>query len=207
MLIVKTLKKKSAEQDEKDLTKMLKDTLDIIQACDAKIKSSGWLKQWRSDLDSVIGDIAAGKEKQLADNINNKLTAKYPWRDWLVVVYTDVKGPEEHYRGYCWVDSGYTVNKMHWKDRYNILVSSISHETASRKYSGVKTGYKSGVYWARDLYDKFPSSVKTACTYPLKGVVTYKAKLEIRAPENRKGYWGKVYGHDHHYYWRVFVLG
>ena len=61
MLIVKTLKKKSAEQDEKDLTKMLKDTLDIIQACDAKIKSSGWLKQWRSDLDSVIGDIAAGE--------------------------------------------------------------------------------------------------------------------------------------------------
>ena len=155
----------------------------------------------------TILNLILGKEKQLADNINNKLTAKYPWRDWLVVVYTDVKGPDEHYRGYCWVDSGYTVNKMHWKDRYNILVSSISSETPSRKYTGVTKGFKNGVYWARDLYDKFPSSVKTACTYPLKGVVTHKAKLEIRAPENRKGYWEYVYGHDGHYYWNVFVLG
>ena len=60
VLIGKTLDRADNKQDEKDMTEMLKDVFDKIQACDAKIKSSEWLKQWRTDLDGIIGDEPAG---------------------------------------------------------------------------------------------------------------------------------------------------
>ena len=73
VLIGKTLDRADNKQDEKDMTEMLKDVFDKIQACDAKIKSSEWLKQWRSDLDGIIGDEPAGRHddfKRLCSVLN-----------------------------------------------------------------------------------------------------------------------------------------
>ena len=151
--------------------------------------------------------LTSGKEKQLADRIFKKLTAKYPWRDWLAVVYKDIYGENEHWVSHCWESSGYTVSKMHWYKRYNILVSSVAHNAPTRRFNwGHNAGHR-GVYKAIDLYNKFPSKVKDYCTYPLKGVVTTKNKVAIGAPSNRKNYWSRIYGHDYHYKWQVFVLG
>ena len=151
--------------------------------------------------------LTSGKEKQLADRIFKKLTAKYPWRDWLAVVYKDIYGDNEHWVSHCWESSGYTVSKMHWYKRYNILVSSVAHNAPTTKFNWGHNAGHPGVYKAIDLYNKFPSKVKDYCTYPLKGVVTTKNKVAIGAPSNRKYYWSRIYGHDYHYKWQVFVLG
>ena len=96
--------------------------------------------------------LISGQENELADRINDGLSTKYYWRDWLIVVYPDMRGSPNHWRHHC--DAGHmtatywptTANYIHWKGRYNMLVSSISSTTPSRRFTGTVRGYRSERY-------------------------------------------------------------
>ena len=142
-----------------------------------------------------------GKEEELADNFYNTLSAKYYWRDWLVVVYSDkdMYGAEEHWRRSC--NKGVTtLVETHWKKRYNIMISSVPSDRKSQPFTGrIKTwkcesyldpfsGLKKRpiVYSPKKIYESyFPADAKK-CKYPLVGVVRRRGKFALRAPENRK---------------------
>ena len=66
-----------------------------------------------------------GYESDLAGKIYNILSYKYYWRHWLVVVYQDMHGEKNHWQE-RWGIGSTTVSHLHWKGRYNILVSSVS---------------------------------------------------------------------------------
>ena len=65
-----------------------------------------------------------GHESALADRIYNTLSNKYYWRHWLVVVYKEMHLEEKHWRT-IWGVGSTSVNKLHWKGRYNVIVSSV----------------------------------------------------------------------------------
>jgi len=182
-------------------------------------------------LDTAIGDQRAGQENALANRIYKKLTEKYYWRDWLVVVYNDMRGSAHHWRRACHEGST-TVDHIHWKGRYNILVSSVSSDAPSRKFNGpAPQGFHSKEYkwyapnpagiqgsfeWrtkyisfnAKKIYNQLPDNVKKTCTYPLVGCVIQSRSnpdsFALRAPENRKYY--TVVGNKIDNF-HVFILG
>ena len=147
----------------------------------------------------------SGQENTLADRINDGLSSKYYWRDWLVVVYPEMTGSDVHWRHHCGEKTGVTVNYIHWEKRYNILVSSIPSTTSSRTFTGTVKGYHSERYrvrgsrgryeWrtrythynAKQMYENLPRNART-CTYPLVGCVIQKGTFAVRAPANRKYY-------------------
>ena len=137
----------------------------------------------------------------MADVINNALSTKYYWRDWLVVVYKEMHGNSNHYwEGVC----SPSVEYLHWNNNYNVLVSSVDKTKAEIHHSlGVST-YRSRrgrkrVYNAHRIYNNLPAQVKS-CRYMIKGVVKKDGNFEIRAPSRRKNYFKPRFYH-------VFALG
>ena len=137
----------------------------------------------------------------MADAINNALSTKYYWRDWLVVVYKEMVGHHVHWRGVCSVNQ-LSVDYLHWKKTYNVIVSSIDKTKAKIQHSlaGVKTYERKRVrgirntwrttytyYNAQQIYNNLPAQVKS-CRYMIRGVVKKNGNFEIRAPSQRKNY-------------------
>ena len=139
----------------------------------------------------------------MADAINNTLSTKYYWRDWLVVVYKDMSGEDNHWRGVCSVDK-FSVDHLHWKKMYNIIVSSVDktkdeiHDSLARVETYTKkriwlggmgtTRLIDAKFKAKDIYNKFPAVVVNSCRYMITGVVKKDGNFEIRAPNRRKNY-------------------
>ena len=162
----------------------------------------------------------------MADVINNALSTKYYWRDWLVVVYKEMRGNINHYwEGVC----SPSVEYLHWNNNYNVLVSSVDKTKAeihdslrvstyrSRRevldlfrmspYKSRMSPYRSRsgkkrrkrVYNTHRIYNNLPAQVKS-CRYMIKGVVKKDGNFEIRAPSRRKNYFKLRFYH-------VFALG
>jgi len=187
-------------------------------ACYVPVKDPkrGWKLQWKRDLNIILGDTPAKQEHELSSNIHEYLTSKYFWRDWFVVVYPDMYGDDNHWRHGCFLDI-YTVNKMHWKRRYNIMVSSVDKNKPVSKFTGdASTNLKKNTaYDARSIYENLPGKART-CRYPLAGVVKAEGAFAVRAPMQRNFYqMVKHYtklkdcwmfcGRTGH--WHVFILG
>ena len=132
----------------------------------------------------------------------DRLRKKYYWRDWLVVVYSDMSGSKYHWRNACNKDTT-TLDLIHWKGRYNILISSVPSDkraepftvnariktTYKKKNRHAKNGYIEHSFDAKKIFEELPADARS-CKYPLKGVVKtdlYRhKKVALRAPENRK---------------------
>jgi len=193
---------------EKEYEEVLVRIANTIKDCDSAIETTKWLETWKGDLTRTIGDTAAGHESALADRIYNTLSNKYYWRHWLVVVYKEMHLEEKHWRT-IWGVGSTSVNKLHWKGRYNVIVSSVPADAPSRKWSGPITSQRAERYrrwegrprkvkWytryipldAKEIQQAIPQSAKTG-VYPIVGVIEYipqidDGKFQVRAPENRK---------------------
>ena len=113
------------------------------------------------------------------------------------MVYPDMYGSENHWRGYC--NRGVTtLVETHWKKRYNILISSVPSDRKSQPFTvderitthNVRTHKNVDEYhWydAKKIYESLPDDAKK-CKYPIVGVVHGENKFALRAPENRKFY-------------------
>ena len=201
-------------QERKDtMAKWVKELGNRVDQCDRDIESKIWLGQWMVDFGRVLGDTQKGMENHLVNRINSAFSTKYYWRDWLIVVYSDIYGKEHHWRHHC--PDSYTYNGEHWKQRYNILVSSVSKtkQVNAFKFNNVHRVKAD----AKGLYNKLPSNART-CNYPIAGVVVHFIKrtqvmFALRAPTTRKYHqiWtahrcsrgGMCYTFGYH----VFVLG
>ena len=118
-----------------------------------------------------------GLEWDLATLFYDALKLKYYWRDWGVVVYPEKIGSDEHWRSSCYVDDT-TWRLNHWKGRYNILISSISGETADQVFTtndACCDGLSYATSSAKDLYEMYfkgrTSKTYPSCKYPIKGMV------------------------------------
>ena len=140
----------------------------------------------------------------MADAINNTLSTKYYWRDWLVVVYQEMRGNNLHYWETCPVNKVF-VEYLHWKNIYNVLVSSVDktkaeinhHSLSGRNWYKAKVIRSPPVYLdAKGIYNNLPAQVKS-CQYMIRGVVMDYFRrigsIEIRAPGRRKNYFTEKY--------------
>jgi len=116
VLISKVLGRADQSTTESDMATLLERIGGDIGTCDSNIESTAWLGQWIDDAYDVLGDTAKNKENELADNFYNTLSAKYYWRDWLVVVYPEMKGSDNHWRHHCY-DDVTTLDLKHWNGR------------------------------------------------------------------------------------------
>ena len=71
----------------------------------------------------------------MADKVYEKLSNKYYWRHWLVVVYDNMWGDENHQVTVWGEVAGTSWRKLHYPDAetspwYNIIVSSVSENAA-----------------------------------------------------------------------------
>ena len=135
-----------------------------------------------------------GKAEELADSLNDTLSTKYYWRDWLVVVYSDMTGSKNHWRHTC-NRNVTTLDLIHWNQRYNILISSVPSDKKSEHFTLTKrvTTHKSTTIFgmkrtkwfdAKMVFENLPDDAKT-CKYPIRGVVK-SPKVAVRAPKNRR---------------------
>jgi len=201
VLIGKTLGRPDNDEDQEEMIQILKDISKKINACDKEIKNNLWKKQWPKDLDIILGDEKKGREQILADRINSSLSTKYYWRDWLTVVYSDMTGSNFHWRKYCG-EGTISVNEIHWKKRYNILVASVPNTKKSDPFTGIVNGYKrekvpyrdhatwkyryeNKPYDAKKMYNDGMPEYAKSCKYPLAGCVIKKGTFVVKAPKNR----------------------
>ena len=61
VLIGKTLNRADNKKDEKDMINLLRGIARKIEACDKNIEHTEWQKEWRADLDKLIGNQRKGK--------------------------------------------------------------------------------------------------------------------------------------------------
>jgi len=194
-------------------TGRLEEIAEVIKKCDMEIESNRWVKQWMKDLERILDHPQKDKENELADKINSELSSKYYWRDWLIVVYRDMYGDDVHWRYHCNVDT-YTYNGKHWKEMYNILISSVLKKAKKNDVRWGKVSnfereeykchgrpnlnkdrkcYRNKYLGAKSTYKNFPRDVQKmqeSCKIPISGVVIMKDTFTfaLRAPESRKFY-------------------
>ena len=155
------------------------------------------------DKDKPLGvnHLISGREQILADRINSSLSTKYYWRDWLTVVYPEMRGGNNHWRRYCGGGT-ISIDLIHWKKRYNIMVASVPSTKKSDPFTDTVKGYKrekvryrvrggwryryeDKPYDAKKMYnDGMPEEAKS-CKYPLVGCVIKKGTFVVKAPKNR----------------------
>ena len=124
----------------------------------------------------------------MANMIWNTLRNKYFWRDWMVVVYSNIAGAENHWRKHCGESDGITIIKRGAQNNgYDFIVTSVPTEKTSNVYpkstlASTKTREwkRYGRYWglsyfnAQQIYQNLPSELQNGCQYPLVGVVVSK---------------------------------
>ena len=148
-------------------------------ACFVPVKKAqkNWKTEWRKDLDKLMGQWPSGYEAQLATAIYTYLSNKYNWREWLVVVYPDMYGGDNHWRHAC--KNTYTVDYIHWRKNYNVMVSSVRKGKPFVKFTGDAKPeldeFSPGSIFsepttAQKIYENLPEDVKS-CKYPLVGAV------------------------------------
>lgn len=81
--------------------------------------ASKYNTQTVADVDRVLSDHSNLNTDDFANTLYNFLTKKYFWRDWMVVVYKDITGNDNHYLHQC---GGVIRQKRYGK---NIVVSSV----------------------------------------------------------------------------------
>jgi len=208
VLIAKVLDRADVSKTQEEFAAKLERIGKAIGECDNKIESEAWLGTWQSDAMSVLGNTGKGKENELADGFYDALRTKYYWRDWLVVVYHDMYGSVNHWRRYC--NNGVTTLVLtHWKNRYNIIISSVPSDKKSQpftvdskiitweceKYADKWHVITGGGYWkkrpkgydAKKIYDSFPADAKK-CKYPIAGVVYARKKEDGERKGSRNGF-------------------
>jgi len=140
-----------------------------------------YFKYWKSHVSEAMGNNPARQENQLADRINNILSAVYYWRHWLITVYGDTYGSNNHWQMHCPGDL--TWHKLHWKRRYNIIVTSVSPSKPT--YASRLKVNIGGPNQAKALWESIPRSIRN-CNYPISAVVRYGITVALRTPRDRK---------------------
>jgi len=120
-----------------DMNKWLNEASTCIDDCDKAITTKLWMTQWKKDLGRVAVYKSASK---YAQNILNKLSKKYYWRKWFVVVYEKMSTWVNHYVRYC----GTSI----YKDRFRVIVSS-SPGNKAEKHNDLFLSYKKRMMKAR----------------------------------------------------------
>lgn len=166
-------------------------------ACFVPVKHAqkNWKTEWKKDLNKLMGGWPSGYESKLATAIYTYLSNKYNWREWLVVVYPDMYGGDNHWRHACHTKSGYTVDYIHWRKNYNVMVSSVRKGKSYVKFTGDTAPEMKELETtnAQKIYENLPRDVRS-CKYPLVGVVHMGennnwvkegSTFEVRAPPHR----------------------
>ena len=92
-----------------------------MEKVDQYVKSK-WREQAEIDLEKFAQSKVELNHKDFAHALYNMLTAKYPWRHWLVIVYDPISGGEKHWMSAC---GGYI--KFRYYNR-NIVISSVDEK-------------------------------------------------------------------------------
>lgn len=200
-----------------EMTGRLDKVMTRIDNCDKEIENIKWLEQWQVDLGIVLGKVQLGRRKQvytLARTIYDKLSKKYYWRDWLVVVYRKIgkyklgttkkqyvrtikhrarrrKIPDNWPWGRYIPDNWHTYN---WKKRYSIHVASIPKKNpvgyiTRRPPYDAKLKFKIGDSAKRicdDLGHNCRIRSRRSCPYPIFGAFRVGVEHAVIAPSNRK---------------------
>lgn len=172
-----------------------------IDNCDWAIRKKRWFKQWQKDVEEELGNIKLVKSKpesHLATRISNKLSKKYWWRDWLIVVYRPKGKKSDHYvqnpRLRKYREGPDSWHRTGWKNRYNIYIASVSK---NRRKIPFKYDTKRK-YTHRDRADALNRQMRGKhcskrraplggnCNYPIYGVLKFSVKYAVIAPAQRK---------------------
>merc|ERR550534_1743085 len=224
-----------ADMEKVKWTGIVKKIVAGMEKCDANIASTEWKNRqgdynqpiWMDDMDTAIREYETAGTKLVAAAIYKKLSVKYFWRDWLVVVYTKMHGSDNHWRSYCGEEG---VTTADWRDKhgFDILVSSLASTDPKNRFSGhVSTttsvykeanccGPNPGKEWqpvainsAKDVFNTLPSSVGEKC---ISGVVK-GGEVAVQAPTDRKFFYITSTSYSQGRYhlslspFHVFVLG
>jgi len=115
VLIAKLSGRPDFSQIKKHMDISLNEASTFIDDCDKAITTKLWMKQWKKDLGRV--DVPKGAAVY-AKNIWNKLSKKYYWRTWIVLVYEKIRWRRMHNQcvRYC--------GAVFYIDRFRVIVSS-----------------------------------------------------------------------------------
>jgi len=113
VLIAKLGGRPDFSQIKKDMDKSLNEASTFIDDCDKAITTKLWMKQWKKDLGRVDVHKSA---RTYARNIWKKLSKKYYWRTWFVLVYEKMRRLANHCVRYC--------GPEFYIDRFRVIVSS-----------------------------------------------------------------------------------
>jgi len=191
--LIRSLRNKGSSSSRAIYKKQIKDTHEHIYYCDQEMESALWLTYWKSDLQEAMSPYSkGGSVNGLADKIKNKLSKKYFWLDWLVAVYGDIYGGDNHWSGVCNRGGApYYYQHLHWNKRYNIVVRSVDSGKSTYAYK-LRVNFPDYLNDAEDLFYRMPEYIIKGCTYPVRGVVRRKVVLALRTPRRRT---------YHHYIW------
>ena len=159
---------------------------------------------WKADLNHKMA--ATKSNKDLADDLYDFLSGKYDWRDWMIIVYDDIKGHYNHnmrsvLENKC---SSNAVLKFRWNG-HNVFVlpapprnPSYSKARMVGILSQAKTmrpkkpcygrSCQSNMYdypyGANEVFASIPAN-KKSCSFQFIGVIRTSANIVVRAPQNR----------------------
>jgi len=177
--------KRGMDRSKRRYLRKLKQVHSYIDRCNRAYESRLWLDYWQKDLTSVRKHHPKNQERQLADKIYVRLSAKYNWRHWLVAVYRDIYGSNNHWRMVC--TGAHTWQQLHWAKKYNIMVTSVSPRKSSLasklRISFPKVFHPS----AKSLWLNIERRIRT-CTYPISAVVVDHIPIALQAPSRRSYY-------------------
>jgi len=215
-LIAKLRNRIDLSQIKKDMDDWLDQVSTSIDDCDKQITTRRWQRQWRVDLHKVDDQ---GRANDYAQNIFRKLSKKYYWRIWFVVVYDVMKGKKNHFVQTC-----STTGTQFTKNRFRVIVSSSSGSETKEMYSQYEEIKKKMIELklpksnhAYKIYKKLPMSYRFPpgdCVVQIRGVVRkYGRKdfiiikgageLYTRTHDVKKRHWFRRRTHT----FRVFIMG
>ena len=188
-----------------------------------------WNSERRSkeDIDKFAENNPRLNNKEFGKQLFDLLTKKYYWLDWLVVVYSPIRGFDNHCIGAC---NSYLKFSFYGR---NILVSHVSKTkpnidlmAAQSAIDKIPVLIKSGGWFhagnkihAQTAYKKFPYYTNDCHNYVAKGVINGNGYPEFFASEKRLAYrkktdyvstremhWAGIMKSDYRWIW-VFLFG
>ena len=109
---------------------------------DAAIKL--WKSTYKKDVKQMLVEKEGLSNSEFSSELYDFLWKKYDWRDWLVVVYNDVWGNDNH--------KGYDCGLRLWrKNKRNVNINSLPRGTGNMNINKLTKELKRGSY---QVYDR-----------------------------------------------------
>nr|AKV63164.1 N-U8 [Pinctada fucata] len=161
---------------------------DRMQEVDSNVRDK-YIEQAEKDTEGVLTERDGASNEVAASAIYSFLTAKFEWRNWLVVVYNSMSASnykEQQYQ-HC---GGF--KRFEFKGRNTIVASNNKNESMyidkiTQIFADIDIGgrHRPFHFNAKGTWLQIPECMRSNCTYPGLGVLPrFQTFLAFKAPEN-----------------------